>query len=73
MACKPSNLKEETQQVVQILDAKYEKTDLQSVVGTNCTHLGLPHQNKLLKLLTVFGELFHLTLGDWKTEPVSLN
>ena len=46
MACKPSRKQEATQQVVHILDAKYEKADLQSVVSANCTHINLPDQNK---------------------------
>ena len=32
---------EATQRVVHILDANYEKADLQSVVSANCTHLSL--------------------------------
>ncbi len=59
------------QSIFLMLDAKYEKADLQSVVSTNCTHLSLQDQNKLLELLTEFEELFDGTLGDWKTEPVS--
>ena len=47
-----------TQRVVHILDAKYEKADLQSVVSANCTHLSLQDQNKLLELLTEFEERF---------------
>ncbi len=62
---------EATQREVHILDAKYEKTDLQSVVSANCTHLSLQDQNKLLELLTEYEELFDGTLGDWNTEPVS--
>ena len=62
---------EVTEQVVKILDASYEKTDLQSVVSTNCSHLSLQDQNKLLELLTEFEELFDGTLGDWITDPVS--
>eukprot|EP00804_Cyclotella_cryptica_P021312 CCRYP_001568-RA/>CCRYP_001568-RA protein AED:0.37 eAED:0.39 QI:0/0/0/1/0/0/2/0/394 len=72
MAHEPSSTQEATQRVVHILDAKYEKADLQSVVSTNCTHLSLQDQNKLLELLTEFEELFDGTLGDWNTEPVSL-
>eukprot|EP00804_Cyclotella_cryptica_P025220 CCRYP_010332-RA/>CCRYP_010332-RA protein AED:0.45 eAED:0.45 QI:0/-1/0/1/-1/1/1/0/111 len=72
MAHEPSSTRDATQQVVHILDAKYEKADLQSVVSTNCTHLSLQDQNKLLELLTEFEELFDGTLGDWKTDPVSL-
>ena len=71
MAQEPHSTQEATQQVVHILDAKYEKADLQSVVSTNCTHLSLQDQNKLLELLTEFEELFDGTLGDWNTEPVS--
>ena len=59
-----------TQQVVHILDAKYDKADLQSVVSTNCTHLSCHGQNNLLDLLTEYEELFDGTLGDWKTKPI---
>ena len=57
MAHEPHSMHEATQRVVHILDAKYEKVDLQSVVSANCTHLSLPDQNKLLELLTEFEEL----------------
>jgi hypothetical protein len=71
MAHKPHSTQEATQRVVHILDVKYEKADLQSVVSTNCTHLSLQDQNKLLELLIDFEELFDGTLGDWNTKPVS--
>ena len=71
MVHEPQSMHEATQRVVHILDAKYEKADLQSVVSANCTHLSLLDQNKLLELLTEFEELFDGTLGDWNTEPVS--
>ncbi len=58
MAHKPHSTQEATKQEVHILDAKYEKADLKSVVSANCTHLSLPGQNKLLDLLTEFEELF---------------
>ena len=64
-------MQEATKWVVNILDAKYEKADLQSIVSANCTHLSLQDQNLLLELLTEFEELFDGTLGDWNTEPVS--
>jgi hypothetical protein len=54
------------------LDAKYEKADLNAVVNETCNHLSVPDQEKLLKLLTKFEDLFDVTLGDWDTEPVSL-
>ena len=37
IAHKPYIMHKATQQVVPILDAKYEKADLQSVVSANCT------------------------------------
>eukprot|EP00804_Cyclotella_cryptica_P020334 CCRYP_014060-RA/>CCRYP_014060-RA protein AED:0.31 eAED:0.31 QI:0/-1/0/1/-1/1/1/0/510 len=72
LAHEPSSTQEATKRVVHILDAKYEKADLQSVVCTNCTHLSVQDQNKLLELLTEYEELFDGTLGDWNTDPVSL-
>ena len=71
MAHKPHSTNEATKRIVHILDAENEKADLQSVVSTNCTHLSLQDQNKLLELLTEFEELFDGTLGDWNTKPVS--
>ncbi len=71
MAHELHSTQEATKQIVHILDAKYEKADLQSVVSANCTRLSLPDQNKLLELLTEYEELFDGTLGDWNTEPVS--
>jgi hypothetical protein len=72
LACKPSNMQEETQRVVHILDANYGKTDLKSVVSTNCTLIYLKDQNKLLELATLYEELLDGTLIDWKMELISL-
>ncbi len=66
-------MQEATKWAVHILDAEYEKADLQSVISANCTHLSLRDQNKLLELLTEYEKLFDGTLGDWNTEPVPLN
>eukprot|EP00804_Cyclotella_cryptica_P022617 CCRYP_009509-RA/>CCRYP_009509-RA protein AED:0.21 eAED:0.21 QI:0/-1/0/1/-1/1/1/0/112 len=68
----PQSMQKVTQHVVKIIDANYKKADLQSIVSTNCTHLSLQDQNSLLELLTEFEELFDGTLGDWNTEPMSL-
>ena len=54
------------------MDAKYEKADLNAVIADNCKHLSVPDQEKLLKLLTKFEDLFDGTLGDWETKLVSL-
>ena len=71
MIHEPRSTEEATQRAVHILDAKYEKADLQSVVDNNCPHLSLQDQKKLLELLYNYEDLFDGTLGDWSTEPVS--
>ena len=58
--------------MVEILDAKYDKADLPSIVKNNCAHLSMPHRHLLLALLLKFEELFDGTLGDWKLPPVSI-
>jgi hypothetical protein len=57
--------------VIQILDTKYKKADLQSIVRDNCKYLGTDQQKKLLQLLKKYELLFDGTLGDWKSKPVS--
>ena len=71
MVHEPESTLAATNRVVHILDANYEKADLQSVVRDNCKHLALHEQNKLLDLLGEYDDLFYGTLGDWKTEPLS--
>ncbi len=53
-----------TKRVVEILDAKYDKADLPSIVKNNCVHLSTSHCNLLLAFLLKFEELFDGTLGD---------
>jgi hypothetical protein len=73
LAMEPHSTQDSTKHATQILDAKYEKADLQSIVRGNCKHLSANQQNKLLQLLKKYETLFDGTLGDWKTEPVSSN
>ena len=61
----------ETERVLRILDAKYEKADLDKVVS-DCNHLEKAEKQKLLRLLKKFEELFDGTLGEWKTTPAHL-
>ena len=53
-----------------ILYAKYEKSYLHKVVGTQCQNLKITQRNELLKLLHKFEYLFDETLGIFKTDPV---
>ena len=53
-----------------ILYAKYEKTDLHTVMENQCQHLTITQRNKFLQLLQKHEDLFDKTLGIWKTYPV---
>jgi hypothetical protein len=67
----PQSTQDATKRITQILDAKYQKADLQSIVRDNCKHLSANQQRKFLQLLTKYEALFDGTLGDRKTKPVS--
>ena len=67
MIHEPKSTLEATQWFVKILDAMYEKADLNAVVADNCKHLSVPDQEKLLKLLTEFKDLFDGALRDSDT------
>ena len=69
----PEVTREATHRAVEILDAKYEKADLPSIVDQQGKHLTTIQHNKLLRLLLKYKELFDGTLGDWQTEPVSFD
>jgi hypothetical protein len=60
-----------TKRVMQILDTKYQRADLQSIVRDSCRHLSTDQKKKLLQLLKKYESLFDGTLGDWKTKLVS--
>jgi hypothetical protein len=71
LAQEPVSTRNTTKHVVEILDAKYDKADLPSIIKNNCTHLSTSHCNSLLALLLKFEELFDGMLKDWKLLPVS--
>ena len=71
MAHEPASTTDATKQVIQILDANYEKADLQAVVEATGPHWSFPDKNKFVELLKEFEDLFDGTLGHWRTEPVS--
>ncbi len=71
LAMELQSTQDATKHVTQILDAKYKKADLQSIVRDNCKHLSADKQKKLLQLLKKYGSPLDGTLGDWKTKPVS--
>ncbi len=67
----PISTRNATKCMVEILEAKYDKADLPSIVKNNCAHLSMPHWNSLLALLLKLEELFDGILRDWKLPPVS--
>jgi hypothetical protein len=71
LAMEPQSTQDATKHVTRILDAKYQKADLQSIVRDTCKHLSADQQKMLLQLLQKYESLFDGTLGDWKTKPVS--
>ena len=58
---------EASERIKRILDAKYEAANLDDVIQ-DCTHLSEIEQQKLLRLLKKYSELFDGTLGNWKGE-----
>ena len=60
-----------TKRAVKILDAKYEKADLNGIVE-KCDHLNAEQKKSLLQTLMKFEHLFDGNLGDWNTPPVHL-
>ncbi len=59
-----------TEHVMQILDTKFKKADLQSIFRDYCKHLSTNQQKKLLQQFKKYELLFDGTLGDWKTKWV---
>jgi hypothetical protein len=51
LAMEPHSTQDTTNRAMRILDAKYNRADLQSIVENNCKHLSANHQKKLLQLL----------------------
>ncbi len=48
LAMEPHSTQDATKHVTWILDAKYQKADLESIVGNNCKHLSTNQKKKLL-------------------------
>jgi hypothetical protein len=51
LAMELQSTQDTTKHVTWILDAKYQKEDLQSIVRNNCKHLSTDQQKKLWQLL----------------------
>jgi hypothetical protein len=68
----PVNTRNGTNRVIEILDAKYDKSDLPAIIRDNCSHLTPSHQEKLLSLLLKYETLFDGTLGNWNRPPISI-
>ena len=62
-------VKESSERTERILEARYEKADLNKLVN-DCDHLTNNQKEKLYKLLRKYEYLFDGTLGDWRAKPV---
>ena len=58
-------VKDATERIKKILDAKYEPANIDDVVA-GCTHLDETERKKLKTLLNKYKELFDGSLGHWK-------
>ncbi len=57
---------------MEILDARYAKTDRPAIVRDNYKHLTPSERESQLSLLLKFEQLFDGTLGEWTLPPVSI-
>jgi hypothetical protein len=64
-AQEPEITRNATKCIVEILDAKYDKADLPSIVKNSCVHLSTSHHNLLLALL-----LNSLSAMDGRDRPL---
>jgi len=67
----PESTQNATNRVMKILDANYEKADLDKMVQ-GATQLNGIEKRQLHELLYKFEDLFDGTLGCWETNPVKL-
>ena len=66
-----SAVREASDRITQIIDAKYEKADLHQIVQAQ-KQLNQNEQHQLLQLLQKYEELFDGTLGKWKGSPYNI-
>jgi hypothetical protein len=72
LAQEPVSISSATKWVVEILDAKYEKADIPTIVREIFSYLDASDGEKLLSMLLKFELLFDGALGDWNLLPASI-
>ena len=65
------SVQESTDRIKRILDATYEKADLERITA-ECQHLNIEERESLLMLLTKYESLFDGTLGFWNHEEYDI-
>jgi len=70
-AIESTTVQEATDRMKRILDAKYEKADLDKTVN-DITYLNSEEKSQLLNLLKEYEYLFDGMLGIWNIEPLNL-
>ena len=67
----PNEVKKASKRAEEILDAVYEKADINQIVN-DCVHLSIDERNDLYRLLLKYESLFDGTLDEQNTTPISL-
>ena len=65
------SVRESMDRIKRILDATYEKADLEKITS-ECQHLNIEERESLLTLLTKYESLFDGTLGFWNHEEYDI-
>lgn len=73
MSKQPQSMLYATKCLIQILDVKYEQTDIRALLEGDCKYLSVSEQAMLLELIQEFKELLNETLGDWDCKTVYLH
>ena len=56
-----------------ILDAKYEKVDIDDLIEEHCSHLGKVQQNQLKEVLIKYDKLFDGVLKEYPGQPMHID
>ena len=67
----PVSTREYNERLVKVLNSANMKANLEHVAD-NATQLNSGERTQLISLLKYFEDLFYVTIGYWKTDPVDL-
>ena len=56
-----------------ILDAKYEKVDIEDLIKEHCSHLNKTQQDQLKEVLLKYDKLFDGVLKEYSGQPMHID